>query len=282
MKGRVPAGSPSLPELPEVETTRRGIRPFVLGQRLIGAEVRNPGLRWPVPDDLSQCVSGQQVRDVRRRGKYLLIDLASGSVIVHFGMSGSLRIVPAGSAAGPHDHVDMVIGSGDRLRLRDPRRFGCVLWTDGDPLRHALLAALGPEPLAEPFDGLYLYRRSRGRRTAVKNFIMDSRIVAGIGNIYANEALFRSRIHPTRPCGRISAVRYQRLADAIQTVLREAIKAGGTTLRDFYGGTGEAGYFTARLAAYDRVGEACQHCAGPIRRRVIGQRASYYCPRCQR
>jgi formamidopyrimidine-DNA glycosylase len=271
-----------MPELPEVETTRRGIAPYLRKQRIRTVTVRDGRLRWPVPANLGAILAGALVTGVRRRAKYLLIDTDRGSLIVHLGMSGSLRVVDVGVAPLKHDHVDLVLDSGDCLRLRDPRRFGCVLWCPGDALAHPLLASLGPEPLSAAFDGEVLYRKSRGRRVAVKSFIMNGRVVAGVGNIYANEALYRSGIHPARACGRISRARYARLAAAVKETLKQAIEAGGTTLRDFRGSDGEPGYFFTQLNAYDRAGAMCAGCGGTLRRMVIAQRASFFCSRCQR
>jgi len=271
-----------MPELPEVETPRRGIAPHLEGRRLEGAVVRERRLRYPVPRDLSARVRGRRVAVVRRRGKYLLIDLEDeGGLLIHLGMSGSLRIVPCGQPPGKHDHVDLRIEGGRCLRLTDPRRFGLVLWAR-EPDHHPLLRDLGPEPLSAEFDGDYLWRRSRGRRVAVKNFIMDGHVVDGVGNIYANEALFRAGIHPARAAGRISRQRCERLAQAIREVLAEAIEAGGTTLRDFTGSDGRPGYFSRTLAVYDREGAPCPRCGHPIRSIRLGQRSTFYCPRCQR
>jgi len=270
-----------MPELPEVETTRRGILAWVKGQQVVGVAIRQRQLRVPVSAQLVRELSGQQIQDVGRRGKYLLLYCETGSVIIHLGMSGSLRIVTAATAAGKHDHADICLANGYCLRLRDPRRFGLLLWTRRDPLRHRLLADLGPEPLGPDFDGDYLYRRSRGRRQAVKPFIMDSHCVVGVGNIYASEALFRAAIHPARPAGRIGLARYQDLAEAIRQVLRQAIAEGGTTLRDFYYGDEQPGYFAQSLQVYGRDGQPCVTCGAAIRQSRLGQRASYYCPACQ-
>lgn len=269
-----------MPELPEVETTRRGIEPHLGGRTVTRLIVRQPRLRWPVPRGLAKRLEGRALRAVGRRGKYLLIGTDAGSLILHLGMSGSLRVVPADTPAGPHDHVDLVLDSGQALRLRDPRRFGCLLWA-ARPERHPLLRDLGPEPLSEDFDGDHLHAAGRGRRLSVKEFIMNSRIVVGVGNIYANEALFMAGIHPARPAGRISRGRYARLAAAIKQVLTEAIGQGGTTLRDFLREDGRPGYFQVRLRVYDRTGRPCPRCGGPIRQRVLGQRSTFYCPRCQ-
>ena len=271
-----------MPELPEVETARRGIAPHLEGRQVTGMVVRQRQLRWPVPKGLGQTLAGQILQAVRRRGKYLLLDFEEGSLILHLGMSGSLRIVPCGTPPGKHDHVDIAF-SGDRcLRLTDPRRFGAVLHTRGDPLQHDRLAGLGPEPLGPAFDGRHLFTLSRGRRLAVKPFIMDSKVVVGVGNIYASEALFLAGIHPRRPAGRIAAARYDRLAACIRQVLQAAIDAGGTTLRDFTDSEGRPGYFARHLHVYGREGEPCPACGAAIRQEILGQRASYFCPRCQR
>jgi formamidopyrimidine-DNA glycosylase len=271
-----------MPELPEVETTRRGIAPHVGGRRVAFVHVRQPRLRLPVTDDLERILPGQRVGSVERRGKYLVLRCTDGALILHLGMSGSLRITDgAGPAPGAHDHVDIGFEDGAILRLRDPRRFGLLVWTADDPLSHPLLCDLGPEPLAAGFDGAYLYERSRGRSTAVKSFIMDSRIVVGVGNIYASEALHGSGIHPQRAAGRVSAARYEALAGAIRDVLKAAIRSGGTTLRDFRGGDGKPGYFATRLAVYGREGESCRNCGGIIRCVRLGQRSTYFCPVCQ-
>ncbi len=271
-----------MPELPEVETTRRGIAPHLEGHAVTGVTVRQRRLRWPVPKGLGRSLTGQTLSTVSRRGKYLLLRFERGSVILHLGMSGSLRIVAADTPPGKHDHLDIAFDTGRSLRLTDPRRFGAVLYTRDDPARHPLLADLGPEPLAAGFDGPHLHARSRGRRLAVKAFIMDSKVVVGVGNIYASEALFLAGIHPRRPAGRISAARYDTLARTIREVLAAAIRAGGTTLRDFTDSDGRPGYFARQLHVYGREGEPCPACGTPIRLEVIGQRASYFCPKCQR
>ncbi|HYW04215.1 MAG TPA: bifunctional DNA-formamidopyrimidine glycosylase/DNA-(apurinic or apyrimidinic site) lyase [Gammaproteobacteria bacterium] len=270
-----------MPELPEVETTRRGIAPHLTGRTVQAVAVRQRRLRWPVPEALDAGLPGQRIERVARRAKYLLLETRAGHVILHLGMSGSLRLVGPDTPPGPHDHVDLCLDSGDVLRLTDPRRFGCLLWTTRDPMQHPLLRGLGPEPLSDAVDGGYLYRRSRGRRAAVKQFIMDGRIVVGVGNIYASESLYRSGIHPGRAAGRISRRRYQVLAAAIKAVLEEALAVGGTTLRDFTGGDGRPGYFRQALQVYGRAREACRRCDGPVTQKVIGQRSTYYCPRCQ-
>ncbi len=270
-----------MPELPEVETTRRGIKSHLCGQRVTGVVIRNARLRWPVPPRLKQQLVGENLSDITRRGKYLLLHTVKGTVILHLGMSGSLRLVDAGQPAGKHDHVDLVFENGRVLRLHDPRRFGAVLWTRRPPLEHRLLASLGPEPLQDAFTGEYLHQRSRQRKLAVKSFIMDSKMVVGVGNIYANEALFMAGIRPTTAAGRISRARYETLAAAIKHVLEQAIAAGGTTLRDFTNGAGKPGYFQQQLRVYGRAGEPCPQCRSRIRLVQQMQRATYYCPRCQ-
>jgi formamidopyrimidine-DNA glycosylase len=271
-----------MPELPEVETTRRGIAPAVEGRRIAALVVREPRLRWPVPPKLAGEIAGQSVSGVRRRAKYLLIDLERGSLILHLGMSGSVRVVPGDTPLVDHDHIDIQLDSGLLLRFNDPRRFGSLLWTDADPLAHPLLRRLAPEPLDATFDGEYLYRASRGRRVAIKQLLMNSQVVVGVGNIYASEALFRARIHPRRAAGRLSRARLTRLARAIKSVLTTAIRVGGTTLRDYVGADGNPGYFRQRLYVYERAGRPCRVCHTPIRQITQGQRSTYFCPRCQR
>jgi formamidopyrimidine-DNA glycosylase len=271
-----------MPELPEVETTRRGIAPHVAGHRIERLVVRERRLRWPVPEAAEVELPGQTVRTISRRGKYLILGCDTGSILLHLGMSGSLRRVRADQPPGPHDHVDLVLDDGMCLRLTDPRRFGCLLWTRDDPHKHPLLAGLGPEPLEAGFDGACLQRRARGRTAPVKHFLMDARTVAGLGNIYVNEALFRAGIHPARAAGRISRARWDALAAAVRAVLRDAIGEGGTTLRDFVGGDGRPGDFVQRLCVYGRKGLPCPRCGAPIGTVPLGQRATYLCCRCQR
>lgn len=270
-----------MPELPEVETTRRGIAPHLLGQTIERVVVRDRRLRWPIPEDLDVRLSGQRIEAVERRAKYLLIRVQSGTLIAHLGMSGSLRLVPAELPAAKHEHVDILLGSGQALRYTDPRRFGALLWSEL-PLEHPLLASLGPEPLDEGFDGRRLYELSRGRSMAVKPFIMDNAVVVGVGNIYASEALFAAGIDPRRPAGGISRARYERLAAEIRRILAMAIERGGTTLRDFVGGDGKPGYFQQELFVYGRGGGFCKQCGSTLREVRLGQRASVYCGRCQR
>ncbi len=270
-----------MPELPEVETTRAGIAPLIEGRVVDDVLLRARSLRQPLRPDLRRQLSGQRIEAVARRAKYLILRTEGGGLLIHLGMSGSLRFVPTSLPPQRHDHVDLVFGD-HCLRLRDPRRFGLVLWQDGDPLAHPLLRDLGPEPLTDDFDGAYLYRVSRGRRLAVKALLMDSHIVVGIGNIYANEALFAAGIHPARAAGRIAEARYRVLAKQARGILAEAIARGGTTLRDFRNEQGRPGYFAQRLQVYGRGGEPCPRCARPITRGEIAQRSSFYCPHCQR
>ncbi|MDH3377176.1 MAG: bifunctional DNA-formamidopyrimidine glycosylase/DNA-(apurinic or apyrimidinic site) lyase [Gammaproteobacteria bacterium] len=272
-----------MPELPEVETTLRGIAPHLNGQTVAEVRVREHRLRWPVPRHLPVTLRGQTIIGLARRAKYLLLQFPTGTVIIHLGMSGSMRIVDRAEPPAAHDHVDIVLVGGAVLRFRDPRRFGCILWRLGsDPSGHRLLRNLGPEPLSPEFDGEYLYRRSRRRTLAVKSFIMDSKVVVGVGNIYASEVLHRSGIHPLRSAGRISCERYRWLARSIRSTLSEAIMAGGTTLRDFTTSEGNPGYFEQSLLVYGCAGKPCRHCGSAIRQRVINQRTSYYCLHCQR
>ena len=270
-----------MPELPEVETTRRGLARRLTGLGISDVVVRERRLRYRVTPGLRAKLRGRRIAAIGRRGKYLLLYLDRGCLLWHLGMSGSLRVTGAANAAGKHDHLDLVFGGGAVLRFRDPRKFGCVLWTARNPLRHKLLAGLGPEPLGKDFGGDYLYEKSRGRGVSVKHFIMDGSVVPGVGNIYANEALFKAGVDPARAAGRISRRRYQTLAAAIRNVLRQAIRKGGTTLRDFTRDDGRPGYFDQALAVYRREGEGCPTCGAAIRARVLSQRSTFYCPRCQ-
>ena len=270
-----------MPELPEVETTVRGVQPFVTGVRITCVVVRQRRLRWPVSRGLTRTLSGHKVMSVSRRAKYILLNFNHGVLMIHLGMSGRLRVVLEGTPAQKHDHVDLVLDSKKVLRFHDPRRFGSVLWITGGIQNSALLRRLGPEPFDDVLTRDVLHRMSRGRRTSIKQFIMDGRILVGVGNIYASESLFRAGIRPGRAAGRVSLSQFQRLLDAIRKVLSEAIDAGGTTLRDYAQVSGEPGYFEQSLDVYERAGAACVNCGSPIRRKVIGQRASYYCPQCQ-
>lgn len=271
-----------MPELPEVETTRRGICPHIKGQHITDLVVRNKQLRWPIPASLKNKLKNQKLEDVKRRGKYLLFITANGTAILHLGMSGSLRIVDAKTTPEKHDHVDIVFDNGKVLRFRDPRRFGCLLWSKADAEQHDLLKHLGPEPLDAAFNAEYLFQRSRGHRVNIKNFIMNSQVVTGVGNIYASEALFLAGIHPKRRADRISIARYEKLVDAIKQVLEKAIQQGGTTLKDFVREDGQPGYFKQLLNVYDRAGDDCLVCGQPVKQITLNQRSTYYCSQCQR
>ena len=273
-----------MPELPEVETTRRGVAPHLEGRCVTGVVVRERRFRQPVPENLADILLGQRLTQVSRRAKYLLFKFTQGTLIVHLGMSGSLRITTPGSPPKPHDHIDLEFDDQVCLRLRDPRRFGLMLWTPEDPLQHRLLAGLGPEPWDQRFSAEYLAQLASARSVAVKSFLMDGAIVVGVGNIYASESLHRAGIHPSRPARRIALPRYAALVVAVREVLELAIGFGGTTLRDFTHNDGQTGYFRNELQVYGRAGQPCLRCgtAAPIAQRVIGQRASYFCPRCQR
>ncbi|MDR0184571.1 bifunctional DNA-formamidopyrimidine glycosylase/DNA-(apurinic or apyrimidinic site) lyase [Lysobacter arvi] len=275
-----------MPELPEVETTRRGLAPHVEGRRVSGVVLRRPDLRWPIPYEVVSLLPGQRVEAVRRRAKYLLLDTAAGSALLHLGMSGSLRVLPADTPVRAHDHVDIALDPIGRqgarvLRFNDPRRFGCLLWQPPGQT-HELLADLGPEPLSDRFDGDYLFTLSRGRSAPVKTFLMDQRVVVGVGNIYAAEALFASGISPLRAAGKVSRERYRRLADEIRRILGHAIERGGTTLRDFLAPDGAPGYFEQELSAYGRGGEPCPRCGRPLKQAAIGQRTTVWCGHCQK
>ena len=272
-----------MPELPEVETTRRGILPAVRGKTVEAVALRERRLRWPIDPALPALITGRPLQDIERRAKYLLFRFANGTLLVHLGMSGSLRLV-TGGAPSPrkHDHVDLVFEGGVLLRYHDPRRFGCMLWIDGDVSGHFLLRELGPEPLEEGFDGNVLFKASRGRRAAVKQLLMDGAVVVGVGNIYASEALFRAGIDPRRAAGRISAARYDALAQAVKEVLGESVATGGTTLRDYVDSNGRPGEFALRLNVYGRDGEGCTRCGAKIRQVRLGQRSTFFCVECQR
>ncbi|EGV31275.1 Formamidopyrimidine-DNA glycosylase [Thiorhodococcus drewsii AZ1] len=274
-----------MPELPEVETTLRGIRPHLEGRRIERLLVRETRLRLPIPPEMADRVGGQSILGLSRRSKYLLIQLEHGTLLVHLGMSGSLRVVPAESPPKRHDHLDLILTDGRCLRFHDPRRFGIFLWTPDTPdtlkAEHRLLRDLGPEPLAPTFDGDHLYRSSRKRRVAVKSFIMDAAVVVGVGNIYANESLFLAGILPASPCNTIELERYRRLAEVIRALLLASIEEGGTTLRDFVREDGRPGYFAQSLRVYGRAGEPCKVCGATIRQVRIGQRSSFFCDRCQ-
>jgi len=270
-----------MPELPEVETTRLGLLPRLQNRRLRDVQIRNAKLRWPIPEDLPARLVDKTLRDLTRRGKYLLFDFGDVTQIVHLGMSGSLRFAQPEETRGIHDHVDWHFDDGTLLRFRDPRRFGAVLWST-HPRQHALLAKLGPEPLSAEFNVPYLYSVSRRRSIAIKQLLMDGHVVVGVGNIYASEALFHAGIRPGTDAGKLTRPACARLVNAIQRVLTAAIAAGGSSLRDYVHTSGELGYFQLHTQVYDRAGLACKACATPIRRIVQGQRASFYCPQCQR
>lgn len=269
-----------MPELPEVETTCRGIAPHILNRTVQDVIVREARLRWPVPGRLKQTLVGARFTEVNRRAKYLLLETDRGILMIHLGMSGSLRIMPADTPPLFHDHIDLVLDYGYCLRYHDPRRFGSFHWLKQP--EHPLLDRLGPEPLLDTFDGAHMYQCSRGRRIPVKQFVMDGKIVVGVGNIYANEALFMAGIHPARAAGRVALARYEVLAQSIKTVLGDAIQLGGTTLRDFVGGDGSPGYFAQQLRVYGRQGQPCRACKSELRQIRQGGRNTVFCPSCQR
>ena len=274
-----------MPELPEVEITRGGIEPYLTGKVITGVRIRERRLRWPIPLNLATLVTGRRIARVTRRGKYILIDCSAngraGWLILHLGMSGSLRIMDADTAAQTHEHFDLLLGK-KLLRLRDPRRFGAVLWQGGDIARHKLLADLGAEPLEDAFTGRVLHAATRGRKAAVKLVLMNASVVVGVGNIYANESLFHARINPRTPAGRLSLARCEALAAAIKSTLKQALAAGGSSLRDFVHSDGSSGYFQQQYYAYGRAGLPCRVCGTPIRARRQGQRSTFYCPTCQK
>ena len=270
-----------MPELPEVEVTRRGLAPRLIGRNVTSTIVRVPALRYPLPPKLARALHGQELRAIGRRGKYLLFDFGNGHLLVHLGMSGSLRLVGEGHPAAKHEHLDIGFG-GEVLRMRDPRRFGAVLWLEGDPVEHPLLARLGVEPLERSFTTAVLTRLLQDRRTAIKPAIMDAGIVVGVGNIYASESLHLAGIDPRTPAGKVSRARLGKLVTAIKTTLRAAIRAGGSSLRDYVSCEGGLGDFQLRHKVYDRADEPCHSCGAPIKMLRQGNRATYYCPRCQR
>lgn len=271
-----------MPELPEVETTCRGIAPHIEGQTVKQVIIRQPRLRWPVPESLNQTLTGLCIQSVSRRAKYLLFATSAGTMLVHLGMSGNLRIITARQEVGKHDHIDFIFNNDIVLRFNDPRRFGAVLWTSAPVAEHQLLKDLGPEPLLADFNGELLYSLSRNRKVPVKSFIMDSHIVVGVGNIYANEALFMAGIMPSRHAGKISLARYQKLADCIRVILKQAIEQGGTTLRDFVNESGKPGYFKQQLRVYGRAGMPCVHCQQPLKETRLANRSTVFCSNCQR
>ena len=270
-----------MPELPEVEITRRGIEPHLLGSAVTAVNVRQPKLRWPVTDNLEKILTGQRLSEIKRRGKYLLLRFEQGHLLIHLGMSGNLRVLAEQQAAGKHDHVDLFFDDGRCLRFTDPRRFGAVLWIDEPVEQHALLAKLGPEPLSSEFDGQYLFKASRKRNMPIKTFIMDQAVVVGVGNIYANEALYIAGIRPDRKAGSVSQKRYAALATAIIDTLESAIQQGGSSIRDFVGNEGKPGYFQQSLRVYGCGGKPCEQCKRPLTEVRIGQRQTVFCSRCQ-
>lgn len=270
-----------MPELPEVEITRRGLLPHLQGRKIDGAIARHASLRYPLPRALGRRLAGQTLRDIDRRGKYLLFRFEKGTLILHLGMSGSLRLVPADEPPEKHEHLDLVFG-GQALRLRDPRRFGAALWVGDDASAHPLIAPLGIEPLSDAFTGDWLHAAARGRATAIKLFLMDSHAIVGVGNIYASESLFRAGIDPRTPAGRLSRARCGRIAEAVKATLEAALAAGGSTLRDFIHSDGSSGWFQQQHFVYGREGEPCRVCGTRVRSLRLGQRSTFHCPRCQR
>jgi formamidopyrimidine-DNA glycosylase len=275
-----------MPELPEVETTRAGLAPHVTGRTITAVSLYRPDLRWPIPAEVRKLLPGQRIAGVRRRAKFLLLDTTAGSALLHLGMSGNLRVLPADVPRRTHDHVDIALApapghAAQVLRFNDPRRFGCLLWQPPGTV-HPLLRALGPEPLTGAFDGDWLFARSRGRTAPVKTFLMDQRTVVGVGNIYAAEALFAAGISPLREAGSVSRARYVRLADEVRRILAEAIARGGTTLRDYLSPDGAPGYFEQHLSVYGRGGQPCPRCGRRLRQEAIGQRTTAWCGHCQR
>lgn len=271
-----------MPELPEVETTRRGIEPHAVGRGITSLHLYEPRLRWRVQDDLPDLVAGQRILHAKRRAKYLLLELESGTLLLHLGMSGSLRVLPSDTPLLPHDHFDLILDSGNTLRFNDPRRFGSLHYTIEDPNKHPLLAKLAPEPLDPEFNADYLWRITRRRRVAIKQLLMNSTLVVGVGNIYASEALFRAKVRPRRQARNLSRPEVERLVRAVKSVLAMAIRVGGTTLRDYVGADGQPGYFRQKLYVYERNSLPCRNCRTPVRQLTQGQRSTYYCPNCQK
>ena len=274
-----------MPELPEVETTKRGISPHIEQHKITEITVRQSSLRWPVPENLPELLMHKTVTSIERRAKYLLIYFEYNkeqALLVHLGMSGSLRICQASDPLLKHDHVDLHFDNGNILRYSDPRRFGCILWLDDAPQNHKLLSHLGPEPLSDGFDGAYLWHRAKGKAVAVKQFVMDQKVVTGIGNIYATEALFTAGIHPEKAAGKVSKARYEVFAQEAKRILQRSINQGGTTLRDFVGGDGKPGYFAQQLLVYGRKGEECPTCQTILKEVRLSNRSSVFCPQCQK
>ncbi len=271
-----------MPELPEVETTRRGLLDAMTGQSISAVRVHEPRLRWPIEADLPLRLTGARIERLERRAKYLLVITDRGTLIIHLGMSGSLRVAPASLPLRLHDHVELQLGDDRAVRFNDPRRFGSMHLVKGDPLAHPLLAGLGPEPLSEDFDGRHLFQTSRRRKTPIKIFLMNAAHVVGVGNIYASESLFHAGIRPTKMAGKLTQAECMRLAGEVKRVLGDAIEVGGTTLRDYVDPEGNPGYFRQRLFVYERAGKACRRCSTPITHKVLAQRSTYWCSTCQR
>lgn len=271
-----------MPELPEVETTRRGIEPHVAGRHLVRLEVHDHRLRWPIAASLAAELAGQKILGVGRRAKYLLINLEHGTLLLHMGMSGSLRVLKQDHPRLLHDHLDFILDNGCTLRFNDPRRFGSLHFTREDPQQHKLLRALAPEPLSEEFDADYMLRITRKRKVAIKQLVMNSNLVVGVGNIYASEALFRAQIRPRRAARSLTHTQCAALVRGVKSVLKMAIKSGGTTLRNYVGADGNPGYFSQKLYVYERAGEPCRVCGTPIKQLTQGARSTYYCPQCQK
>ncbi len=271
-----------MPELPEVEVIRRGLEAQITGMTVADVVIRNADLRWPIPKNLPRMLRGKTILSLKRRAKYLLIEFEHGTLILHLGMSGSVRVMPVNTPPEKHDHFDLILGNGMVLRLRDPRRFGAVLWQTGAVDAHPLLTSLGPEPLESGFNARYLYEATRRRRVSIKQCLMNSRVVVGVGNIYANEALFRAGIRPQLAAGKLSLPRCETLVEAIRATLADAIWIGGSTLRDFVDASGQPGYFQQHYWVYGRGGEPCRKCGAPIRQIRQGQRSSFYCANCQK
>lgn len=269
-----------MPELPEVEVTRRGLMPLI-GQTVSEAIIRNPSMRWPIPAHLKDTLQHQQLKGLERRAKYILANFETGTLLLHLGMSGRISLLDRNYPPEKHDHFDLVFDSGQVMRLRDPRRFGAVLWAGEHPETHPLIAALGPEPLSDAFDAAYLHAQLASRNTAIKLAVMDSHMVVGVGNIYASESLFRAGIHPQVPARQLKIEQCQRLVEAIRHTLQDALAAGGSSLRDFFGTDGNPGYFQQEYFVYGRTGEPCKVCNGAIRNIRLGQRSTFYCNQCQ-
>ena len=271
-----------MPELPEVETSRRGIEPHLLNKKIKNVTIRQHKLRWPIPKNLPELAEGKKILAVCRRAKYIYLKLDNGNIIIHLGMSGSLRICTSKTPIEKHDHIDMGVSGNKILRLRDPRKFGCVLWTDDDINEHKLIKSLGPEPLDDIFTAEYLHNKAKKRTCSIKSFIMNSHMVVGVGNIYASEALFKAGISPKRKAGSVSLTRLTKLVATIKKTLRDSIKQGGTTLKDFTGEDGQPGYFAQKLLVYGKAGDDCSVCAKPIKQITQQARSTFYCSHCQR